>query len=253
MTRSKKVWTIDPGAAPGFVSTGIRDIGDEHLRVVFQPIVDTRTGALFAHEALVRCDAPEFSSPVALFEAATAEQCVGRLGRRIRSIMTDVSDGGPLFVNLHPEELSERWLVRPDDPICSYDGDLYLEITESAAFAYFDLCMGVLSEVSARTGAKLVIDDFGAGYSNLKRIVDLHPHIVKLDRSLIAGIDQDRRQQKLVTGLVRLIEQLGALVVAEGIETEGELQACIDAGAHYAQGFLLARPAYPHPAVHWPL
>ena len=66
-----------------------------------------------------------------------------------------------MFVNIHPHELSSRWLVRPDDPLAFHSREVYLEITESAAFTYFELCMDVLKEVCRRTGAHLVVDDYG--------------------------------------------------------------------------------------------
>jgi EAL domain-containing protein (putative c-di-GMP-specific phosphodiesterase class I) len=231
----------------------IRGIEASDLNVVFQPIVEIATGRLFAQEALVRCKIPMFESPVALFERAVTEQACGRLGRAIREVAFARCPGVPLFVNVHPNELSARWLVRPDDPVFFHDSDVYLEITESAAFSHFELCFGVLKEVCSRAGAFLVVDDFGAGYSNLKRIIDLQPKVVKLDRTLIARLDRDRRQQTLVRYMVDLCVELGAKVVAEGIETLDELKACRDCGAQYGQGFLLARPAYPAPRVEWPL
>jgi EAL domain-containing protein (putative c-di-GMP-specific phosphodiesterase class I) len=137
--------------------------------------------------------------------------------------------------------------------MCLHDGEVYLEITESAALDYFDLCTGVLRELCARIGAQLVVDDFGAGYSNLKRVIDLEPRVVKLDRALISGIDRSRRQRILVEQLVKTCEALGALVVAEGIETVDELKAVRDAGVALGQGYLLARPAYPPGDTNWPL
>jgi EAL domain-containing protein (putative c-di-GMP-specific phosphodiesterase class I) len=101
--------------------------------------------------------------------------------------------------------------------------------------------------------AFLVVDDFGAGYSNLKRIVELHPKIVKLDRTLVEKLDKDRRQQTLVRHMVELCRELGAKVVAEGIETTDELKAARDCGAQYGQGYVLARPAHPAPTFPWPL
>jgi EAL domain-containing protein (putative c-di-GMP-specific phosphodiesterase class I) len=153
------------------------------LSTVFQPIVRLDTGELFAYETLVRCEVPGFS-PVTLFERAAEERSTGRLGRMIREIAIPLCGGTPVFFNLHPDELTDRWLVRPDDPIVSHDHDIYLEITESVPFSHFDLCMSVLREVRGRTGAHLVIDDLGAGYSNLKLIADLDPKVVKLDRAL---------------------------------------------------------------------
>jgi EAL domain-containing protein (putative c-di-GMP-specific phosphodiesterase class I) len=231
----------------------IRGIDASDLNVVFQPIVEIATGRLFAQEALVRCKIPMFESPVALFERAVTEQACGRLGRAIRDVAFARCPGVPLFVNVHPNELSARWLVRPDDPVFFHDSDVYLEITESAAFSHFELCHGVLKEVCSRAGAFLVVDDFGAGYSNLKRIIDLQPKVVKLDRTLIARLDRDRRQQTLVRYMVDLCGELGAKVVAEGIETLDELKASRDCGAQYGQGYLLARPAYPAPPAEWPL
>jgi EAL domain-containing protein (putative c-di-GMP-specific phosphodiesterase class I) len=221
------------------------------LSVVFQPIVRLDTGKLFAYEALVRCRVPGFS-PTVLFEHALSEHSTGRLGRSIREIAVPLCNGTPLFVNLHPSELEEGWLVRPDDPIVSHDHDVYLEITETAPLTHFDLCLSVLREVCSRVGAHLVVDDFGAGYSNLKHISDLEPRVVKLDRNLIEGLDRKPRQQKLVAATVRLCFELGALVVAEGIETPDEYMAVRDCGAQCGQGYLFARPSFPLPRVKWP-
>lgn len=225
----------------------------EDLNVVFQPIVELSTGATFAVEALVRCKLPDLESPPVLFELAAAERCCGQLGRNIRHVAFSLCQDTPLFVNVHPHELSEQWLVRPDDPLFFHNYAVYLEITESAAFTYFDLCIGSLKEVCSRAGAHLVIDDLGAGHSNLKRIVDLEPQIVKLDLTLTRGIDKNPRQRILVRQVVSLCSELGADVVAEGIETIEELKAIVDTGARYGQGFLLAKPQFPVPQINWPL
>jgi EAL domain-containing protein (putative c-di-GMP-specific phosphodiesterase class I) len=221
------------------------------LSTVFQPIVHLDTGELFAYETLVRCGVPGFA-PIKLFERAAAEHSTGRLGRMIREIAVPLCGGTPVFFNLHPNELEDRWLVRPDDPIFSHDHDIYLEITESVPMTHFDLCMRVLREVCGRTGAHLVIDDLGAGYSNLKLIADLEPKIVKLDRALVQDLDRKPRQRKLVAIVVHLCNELGADVVAEGIETYDEFCAVCDCGAQYGQGYLFARPSFPMPAITWP-
>jgi EAL domain-containing protein (putative c-di-GMP-specific phosphodiesterase class I) len=230
----------------------VRGLGTADFDVVYQPIVDLKSGRFFAHEALVRCKAEALKSPLVLFEEAVKERACGRLGRTIREVSFARCPGVPLFVNIHPDELGARWLVRPDDPVFFHDNSVYLEITESAAFTHFDLCAGVLREVCSRSGAHLVVDDLGAGYSNLKRIIDLEPKVVKLDRSLVAGLDRRPRQRVLFTSVVKLCADLGARVVAEGIETIDEFKAARDCGAHYGQGYLLARPGYPPPAVTFP-
>jgi EAL domain-containing protein (putative c-di-GMP-specific phosphodiesterase class I) len=227
-------------------------VSPEELSVVFQPIVDMHDGKLFAHEALVRCSRPELANPLVLFERAVEAGCVGRLGRMIRDIAVPLSETRPVFINVHPQELQEGWLVRPDDPIYAHDAEVFLEVTESVPLSHYALCLSVLREVRSRGGIQLVVDDLGAGYSNLKRIADLEPQVVKLDRGLIMGVDQSKRQRQLVASVVRLCNDLNASVVAEGIETEDELSALRDTGAHYGQGFLFARPAYPIPSVTWP-
>jgi len=227
-------------------------VGEGDLSVVFQPIVHMTNGRTFAYEALVRCRVPELRVPTVLFDRAVDLGCVGRLGRMIREIAMPLMSGEALFVNVHPLELQEGWLVRPDDPIYLHDHNVYVEVTESVPLSHYDLCLNVLKEVRARSGIHLVVDDLGAGYSNLKRIADLEPHVVKLDRGLIMGIERNRRQHQLVTSVVRLCTELGARVVAEGIETVEEFKAICDTGAHFGQGYLFAKPAYPLPAINWP-
>ncbi|HEY5922279.1 MAG TPA: EAL domain-containing protein [Kofleriaceae bacterium] len=219
--------------------------------VVFQPLVDLRSQKVFAYEALARTKAPEFEGPMQMFAAAVAENYTGELGRLLRALSLEGCPGHPLFLNIHPAELNERWVVQPDDPIFQHSEDVYLEITEAVPLSHFRLCKDMLAEVRGR-GVHLVVDDLGAGYSNLKYIADLHPRVVKLDRGLIAGLAKDTRLFKLVSAIVRMCTELDAKVVAEGIETETELEAVISAGARYGQGYLLARPAFPPPQVTWP-
>lgn len=218
---------------------------------MYQPVVDLRTRKIFAYEALARPKTPDFPGPMELFAAAVEHSCTGELGRLLREMTIEGCEDFPLFINIHPAELNERWIVQPDDPIYQHDRDVYLEITEGVPLSHFHLCQTILAEVRGR-GIHLVVDDLGAGYSNLKYIADLHPRVVKLDRGLIAGLTQDSRLFKLVSGIVVLCKQLDAMVVAEGIETVDELEAVIESGAHFGQGYLLARPAFPPPPVTWP-
>lgn len=227
-------------------------INQDDLSVLFQPIVSLNDRKVFAHEALVRCRTPGLESPITLFEHAVANEYCGWLGRLIRKLAVKLSSGRRLFLNVHPIELVEHWLVQPDDPIFNHDSDIYLEITESVPFLHYDLCHYVLDEIRQRGFVYLVVDDLGAGYSNFKRIVDIAPEVVKLDRALVTGVHQFPRQRIMIRALVRMCEELDATVVAEGIETQDEFNALIDCGVQYGQGFLLAYPAYPFPAVTWP-
>jgi EAL domain-containing protein (putative c-di-GMP-specific phosphodiesterase class I) len=228
-----------------------RLLDTRELYVVFQPIVCLRTRTIFAYEALARSRSEDFEGPLEMFAAAVDQGVVGQLGRLLRQLAVEGCTTHPLFVNVHPGELNEHFIVQPDDPIFRHSEEIYLEITEGVPLSHFRLCQNILHEVRGR-GVYLVVDDLGAGYSNLKYIADLHPRVVKLDRGLIAGISRSSRLFRLVKSIVVLCKDLGASVVAEGIETVRELEAVREAGAHYAQGYLLARPTFPPPPVFWP-
>ena len=210
------------------------------LSVVYQPILDLASGEVFSYEVLVRTK--QFESPPRLFDAAVEADCAGALGRIIRRLAIEGCSSHPLFLNIHPNEFDEGWLVRPDDPIFHHELEVFLEITESVPLSHFRLCGSVLNEIRSK-GINLAVDDLGAGYSNLKYIADLAPEVVKLDRALVSNLADDFRLRKLVTALVRLCADLGARVVAEGIEQLDELHAVRDTGCHYGQGYLIAKPA----------
>jgi len=227
-------------------------IASRQVRVALQPIVDLRKRTVLAYEALVRTTTATFRTPREMFQVATQNGCCGELGRAIRVAAVAAAPDHALFLNVHPNELHESWLTDLDDPIYRHAADVYLEITESVPLSHFRQCKEVLHAIRER-GIRIVIDDLGAGYSNLRYIADLYPHVVKLDRALITGLGSDSRMQRLVASIVALCENPGAEVVAEGIETVGELLAVRDAGVHYAQGFLFARPLVPAPEVNWPV
>lgn len=221
-------------------------IAAEELYVALQPIVDLTRQRVFAHEALLRSGAPGFAGPLPIIQEAVRTGTMGLLGRRLRAIAVQSCPTTPLFLNVHPSEFDHGWLVRPDDAIFTHDHAVYLEITESVPLSHFRLCHSVLGEVRGK-GVMLAVDDLGAGYSNLKYIADLAPEMVKLDRELIAGLEVDSRPHKLIKHIVRLCTELGAEVVAEGVETRAELHAVAAAGIRYVQGYLIARPAFPLP------
>lgn len=220
------------------------------LIIAYQPLVDLRRRQVFGYEALVRSSAPEYPNPLALIGAAVETRFMGQLGRALRRMSIEGCPTHPLFLNVHPSEFSEGWLVRPDDAINGHEHDVYLEITESVPLSHYTHCHSVLREIRNK-GLKIAVDDLGAGYSNLRYIADLAPEVVKLDRELVTNLRRGSRLYKLVTSIVELCTAQGARVVAEGIETYDELMAVIDTGAHYGQGFYLARPTPELVQVDW--
>jgi EAL domain-containing protein (putative c-di-GMP-specific phosphodiesterase class I) len=218
-----------------------RRLGFKELEVAYQPIVDTTTGALFAHEVLCRPKHETLSNPQDFFDEAIRSEVVGELGRLIRELAVSACPDWPLFLNVHPMELEEGWLIRPDDPIFLHGHPVYVEITESVPMSKGSHTHGQLTELRHK-GVAIVVDDLGAGYSNLKYIADLEPAVVKLDRALITEITSDR-VFRLVRAIVRMCHDLDARVVAEGIERPEELAGVQAAGVDLVQGYLVARPA----------
>ena len=216
----------------------------EDLSCVYQPIVDLQTGRAFAFEVLARCRVPGLTNPEILFKRAAAERFCGLLGRTLRAVGSAGCRGIPLFLNVHPREFADGLLVRANDPIFSHGHDVFLEITESMPIDAFTFSGSVLREVRSK-GVRLVVDDLGAGFSNLRYIADLEPEMVKVDRALIEPLPTQERVRRLFGWLVRMCEDMGAAVVAEGIETDAEFEILRQFGCRYGQGYLLGRPSPP--------
>jgi EAL domain-containing protein (putative c-di-GMP-specific phosphodiesterase class I) len=220
----------------------------EALTAHYQPLVALSTGKTFGFEALAYCAAEGLDNREELFARAAFEKRVGELGRVVRAAAFAECPSIPVFVGVHPHELKESWLIRPDDPICSHDAEVFLQIAQTA---YSPRCMHVLSEVASRSGIALVLDDFG-GLSSLRQLVELSPAFVKLTYELVHEIDRAPRKRRVVDAIVQMCLDLGAQVVAKGIETEREARALAECGVGYGQGPLMG-PASARPGVsHWP-
>lgn len=258
MTTKKTVEQILPDAVNETHSQEELEVREAHrvidrglLNMHYQPIVDLRTRAVFAQEALCRPSSRRLGSPMDLVAAAVRAGRIGELGRLQRLHAVKNCPDWPLFLNIEPHEFDQGWLVRPDDPLFRHRRPVYLEITETVPIKFFDQCHSVLAELREK-GVLLAIDDLGAGFSNLKYITELEPDIVKLDRELVKGVSAGTRQFGLLESITELCHRMGAKVVAEGVETEEELEAVIQANVDYCQGYLLARPALLPPEISFP-
>jgi EAL domain-containing protein (putative c-di-GMP-specific phosphodiesterase class I) len=221
----------------------------DQLTCDFQPIVNLHTAETRGYEALARCLGEDLTSPGDLFARATIEKTTGELGRAIREIAMRDCAGKPLYIPVHPGELRDRYLVQPDDPIFSHDAPVFLQLQQPTLS---DLALHVIRELGSRSRIALVIDDLGAGPATLKQLIDLEPAAIKLDCELLAGLDRSRRKQVVVRGLVSICEQLGALVIAKGVDCDDEAAAARDCGVVLAQGYVLGEPS-PLPAISaWP-
>lgn len=214
--------------------------------IAFQPIVSASEGRVVAFEALMRCDEPSLPTPPAILHAAERLGRLHELGRAVRRRIAEdapLLPGEPqLFVNLHPLDLTDDELVSVDGALTPMAGRVVLEVTERVALDQvedLDLRIGELR----RTGFRIAIDDLGQGYAGLTSFARLNPEVVKLDMSLVRGIDSDATQRGLVRSMAALTRELGIGIVAEGVETEAERHAVVELGCGLLQGYLLGRPA----------
>jgi EAL domain-containing protein (putative c-di-GMP-specific phosphodiesterase class I)/CheY-like chemotaxis protein len=222
--------------------------------MVYQPIVSWSRKEPFGYEALVRSSETTMPGPGALFDAAEELGRIHDLGRQIRNKCSDPF--GPehfqksLFVNLHTADLLDSTLFDPDSRLAKIADRIVLEITERSTLE----AVGQVRERIARLrqlGFRIAIDDIGAGYSGLNSFAMIQPDVVKLDITLVRGVDEDPVKRKLVRVLGDLCADLGILVVAEGVETPSERDTLVNLGCDLLQGYLFARPGAPFPEPHF--
>jgi EAL domain-containing protein (putative c-di-GMP-specific phosphodiesterase class I) len=223
------------------------------VRMVYQPIVRWSDRTVFAYEALVRTGEKTLCRPNDLYSAAAALDRIHDVGRATRHAVSEMvrSPGTPpIFVNLHPRDLDDDELFSKTAPLLETAERIVFEVTECAS-------LGPTHDLAARlrplrdVGHRFALDDLGAGYAGLTSFAQLRPEIVKLDMSLTRGVAQDPTKRKLIESMVTLCNELGVLVIAEGVETPMEHDALVGLGCDLFQGYLFAAPAFPFPNVTW--
>jgi len=223
-------------------------IAGRGIEAVFQPIVDLISRRTVGYEALSRFPAPE-RNPIRWFddagiaglgaelEFAAAQAALNQLGR----LPADTY----LSLNFSPSVLNELPRMDLDALADRLPLDrIVLEVTEQAPVDDYARLGAALADIRRR-GARLAIDDAGAGFASMRHIVSLRPDLIKLDISLIRDIDRDPSRQALAASIASFGRRTAAGVVAEGIETQAELAALIELGIPYGQGYLLGRPDAP--------
>lgn len=215
------------------------------VSVVFQPIVDLRTGEVAGYEALARFSHETLEhGPERWFSEAAAGGSLANLDaallRRALAFRRSLPPDCFLAVNVEPSTL----LTPIGREALASSGDLdgvVVELTEHRSVPT-EALLPVLDGIRA-AGALIALDDAGSGHAGLTQMLELRPSIVKLDMSLITGIDGDEAKAAMVEMVGVFATRVDARVLAEGIETEGELARLVDLGVPLGQGFHLGRPA----------
>lgn len=217
----------------------------------FQPFIDTATGRIAGVEALGRLrqsDGQLLSVGPLFADPKVSPAILRRLDRAIRDNALSRIHEAPSdwFLSLN---ISPRWIsrLRPGQPLPSLKQlqrhdvapeRVVFEITELGGDSQR------LTNVVARyreAGARIAIDDFGAGYSQLDRVLALQPDILKLDMRLFQAAARGGPSSDVVKALAQMAEKTGCWIIAEGVETEAELDFALECGSRYVQGFLFAK------------
>lgn len=231
---------------------------ERKARALFQPIADFTTGTILAWEALAR--GPEgsaFLSPSVLFDFAEQSGKLFALERlcreqAIRSLGA-IASGQKLFLNIHPKTMADPEFTHGRtlellEEVGLAPENIVFEITERHSINEFALFHRTLDHYRSQ-GFLVAVDDAGAGYSGLTSVAQIRPEFIKIDMSLIQGIDKDPVKRALIETFVAFADKIGSKIIAEGIESQAQAACLIDIGVHYGQGYYLARPAAPKPPL----
>jgi EAL domain-containing protein (putative c-di-GMP-specific phosphodiesterase class I) len=253
-------------ATTEYLRRAVTDPVRSGMHLVYQPIVEAATGRPRAVETLVRWSDPDLGAvfPDEFIPLAEETGLIVPLGqwivrtaceqlaawRRDHPQLTELR----IAVNLSPRQLADPALIPtvrsalqdvglPTDALC-------LEITETALADDVDAAYETISALHD-LGVDLSIDDFGTGYSSLAYLRNLPVSEVKVDRSFVSGLGERVRDEKICASVTSMAHALGLKVVAEGIESQPQLNHLREGGCDYVQGYFMCRPQLPVDVIHY--
>ena len=223
-----------------------KDLGFQ-IRMAFQPIIDWQTKSIFAYEALVR--GPEGEGAGWVFAHINDDnKYYFDQACRVKAIETAAKLGCGAFLSINflpnavynPETCIKATIEAAD--VYGFDlTKLIFEVTEGEQIPD-KAHLNRIFRSYAKRGFQTAIDDYGSGYATLDWLMELKPHILKLDMQLIRNIDQRPAKQFIVEQTIAQCQLQGTKVLAEGIETKGELDYLTSVGIRYLQGYYFAKP-----------
>ncbi|HTF88883.1 MAG TPA: EAL domain-containing protein [Planctomycetota bacterium] len=225
----------------------------ESMWMAYQPIVSWSEKRIFAFEALLRTNEASLPTPGAVLEAAERLGRLPEVGRAIRdrvACSVELAPAKYVFVNLHTLDLLDDALYSPTAPLSQIAKRVVLEITERTAL---DGVTDVNARIAAlrRLGFQIAVDDLGAGYAGLTSFAQLEPDVVKFDMSLIRGVHENPKKQKLIRSMTALFREMDLVVIAEGVESSLEREVLVEIGCDLLQGYAFAKPGKAFPSVSW--
>ncbi len=238
---------------PTELESSLREaVTSDQLRLAFQPEFDLRSGHVTAVEALVRWRHPQLGELgpeqfISIAERSGLITVIGAwvIGQSIRALSSWRDDRVVLRVNVSPVQFAATDIAAlvadalhehgvPGAQVC-------VELTENAPIENLDAVADSLKRLKA-LGVTSAIDDLATGYNTLSNLRSLEFDVIKIDRSLVSGIDHDTRAQAIVSAIVGLARSFEVAVVGEGVETDAEAATLLRLGCTHAQGHHLGKP-----------
>ncbi|MFC1523454.1 EAL domain-containing protein [Thermodesulfobacteriota bacterium] len=225
---------------------------EKNINTVFQPIVNLNTLDVIGYEALSRGPADtEFASPLLLFVMATefglAFELDSLCRQRAFENSNKVDRDKKIFVNtlamtIHDPEYRGAYLEQLFKDLKIKPQNVIFEINEKLAIDNYDLFRTAMQDYQD-IGIVQATDDIGSGLADLERIMELNPGYMKIDITLVRDIHKSTIKQQMLRAMASMAQDLGALVIAEGVETKEEYQILKEMDIQYGQGYLFGRPS----------
>ncbi len=241
------------------LETGLRlALEADHFRMVYQPKVDIRSGAIIGAEALLRWCDPMLGevSPAQFIPVAEGCGLMVAIGSRVfEMVLAQIAEWRAqgikvpnIAINVSAHQLRETDFVEKTASRIAAAGvpaaSIGIELTESALMERIDIICDMLVRL-AQLGVSLSVDDFGTGYSSLAYLRKLPIHELKVDRSFVDGIANEPNDRSIAKAVIDMAHALGLRVVAEGVETLAQLKVLEIEGCDIAQGYFFHRPLSP--------
>lgn len=234
-----------------------RSIQDRLLRVQYQPVIDLQSGELYGSEALVRLFDPArgLVAPDHFIPLAEETGLINQLGEWVLNTACRQQEGWnkgnaelQLAVNLSARQFMQGDLLERVKSVINETGinpeNLTLELTENSIIKDIDLSKRLLHKIKD-LGMRVSIDDFGTGYSSLGYLRDFPLDILKVDKSFIQNLGECEKDAHIVKAIVSMAHSMHLKVIAEGVETEDQLNFVKSLGCEFAQGYYFSRPLDP--------
>lgn len=225
---------------------------NREIKAVFQPIVSLKNGTVYAYEALSRITLKQCSFRIGeAFEIAQEMNCLWALEKLCRVNSIKMSSEKPkhakLFLNVDPNIIHDSDFksgvtgvkLKKYNLDCN---DIVFEATERSAIQDMDTFQKSLNHYRQQ-GFSVAIDDVGSGYSGINRIFEINPQFIKIDMEIMKDIARDERKRSFVAALAQFATDSQIALIAEGIETEEQLEVAVSLHIDYAQGYYFAKPS----------